>query len=161
MLSKTVGFGSATLMLAACYPHPREYTSIPAISGVLLNAGKPVSGAGVFVAQTGAVDDNYCQGLRPVGTTDSNGSFQIEPLVEHRLFTSVLNPPQSIHQMTSVCFKAAAKQYYGMTILAPTDHPTSYKASCDLASAYVVFLGDGSIPGNPRGICANADRPFP
>jgi hypothetical protein len=42
VLSKTIGFDSATLMLAACYPHPHEYTSIPAISGVLLNAGKPV-----------------------------------------------------------------------------------------------------------------------
>jgi hypothetical protein len=160
MLSRTIGLGSATL-LAACYPRPHEYTSIPAISGVLLNAGKPVSGAAVFVGQTGALDDNYCQGLRPVRTTDSNGNFQIGPLIEHRFFASVLNPPQSIHQMTSVCFKATAQQYFGMTILAPTDHQRSYRASCDLASTHVVFLGDGSIPGSPRGICVNPERPFP
>lgn len=156
-----MGLGSATFLLVACYPRPHEYTTVPAISGVLLDAGKPVTGAAVFVAQTGAADDNYCQGLWPAGATDSNGNFQIGPLIERRFFSSVLNPPQHMHQMTSVCFKVAAQKYFGMTVLAPTDHTRSYRASCDLASTHVVFLGDGTIPGNPHGICVNPEKPFP
>jgi hypothetical protein len=161
MPSQSIGLGTATLLLAACYPRPHEYTRVPVISGVLLNAGKPVGGATVLVAQIGAVDDNYCQGLRPVGITDSTGNFQIAPLIEHRLFASALNPPKFILSMTSVCFKTIEQQYYGMSIIAPTDHQTSYRASCDLISTRAVFLGGVSIPGNPRGICMNADRPFP
>jgi hypothetical protein len=161
LLSRAIWLGSATLLLAACYPRPHEYIRVPAVSGVLLNAGNPVRGATVFVAQMAAVHDNYCQGLRSVGTTDSNGNFQIAPLIEHRLFASMLNPPRFIGQMTSVCFKTTEQQYYGMSIIAPTDHQTSYKASCDLTSTGAVFLGGVSIPGNPRGICMNADRQFP
>jgi hypothetical protein len=161
VLSRAIGLGSATLLLAACYPRPREYIRIPAISGVLLNAGSPVGGATVFVAQIAAVHDNFCQGLRLVGTTDLNGNFQIAPLIGHRLFASVLNPPKFVGQMTSVCFKTAEQQYYGMSIIAPTDHQTSYRASCDLTSTRAVFLAGVSIPGNPRGICMNADTPFP
>jgi hypothetical protein len=161
LLSQTIGLVSATLLLAACYPRPHEYTRVPAVSGVLLNAGNPIGGATVFVAQNAAIHDKYCQGLRSVATTDSNGNFQIAPRIEYRLVASVLNPPRFIGQMTSVCFKTSEQQYYGMSIIAPTDHQTSYRASCDLTSTRAVFLGGVSIPGNPRGICMNADRPFP
>jgi hypothetical protein len=77
--------GLALTWLLACYPRPHEYTSVPAISGVLINNGMPVSGATVLVAQAGFNSDNHCQGLKAMGTTNDDGHFNIDPVVRLHL----------------------------------------------------------------------------
>ena len=149
---------AATLVLLGCYPRPYDFTRVPAISGVLLNAGKPVTGVNVYVAQTRADDGNYCRDMRPVTTTDLNGKFQVGPVIEHHLFASLLNPPQFILQETSICFEVAAKQYLGMTVVASTYHPRRFEAACDLFATHAVYLGNVSVPGNPAGICSNPEK---
>jgi hypothetical protein len=143
---------ASTLLLLGCYPHPHEFTRVPAITGVLVNTGKPVAGVNVYVAQRRGDDGSYCRDMRPVTTTDSNGNFQIEPVIEHHLFASLLNPPQFILHETSICFEVAAKQYLGMTVAASTFHPKRFAADCDLAAPMHAYLGNVSVPGNPVGI---------
>jgi hypothetical protein len=152
---------TAALLLLGCYPHPHDFTRVPAISGVLLNAGKPVTGVNVYVAQTRADDGNYCRDMKPVTTTDSNGNFHVGPVIEHHLFASLLNPPQFILQETSICFEIAAKQYLGMTVVASTYHPERFEAACDLYATHAVYLGNVSVPGNPAGVCSNPGRSSP
>jgi hypothetical protein len=160
-IAQMIAVGLAVLGLLACYPRPHEYTRVPAISGVLLNNGKPVSGATVFVAQTGFDSDNHCQGLRAMGVTNDGGKFQIAPVVKLHLFTSLLNPPEVVLQMTTVCFQTASEPAFGMSIIARTNRTMSFTASCDLATPDMVFRGRVSIPGNPRGICTNREEKFP
>jgi hypothetical protein len=159
-LSRITAAGLACLCLFACYPRPHEYTQVPAISGVLLDNGKPVSGATVFVAQTRPNNDNYCQGLRAMGVTNEGGNFQIPPVVNLHFFASVLNPPDVVLQMTTVCFQTATDPAFGMTIIARTNRTMSFSASCDLATPNMLFRGRVSIPGNPRGICTNREESF-
>lgn len=120
-LSKVAIVGLLVVCLLACYPLPHEYTRVPAISGVLLDNGKPVSGATVLVAQTGINGDNPCQGLKAMGVTNDDGHFNIDPVVRLHLFTSILNPPDVVLQTTTVCFQTAAAPAFGMTIIARTD----------------------------------------
>jgi hypothetical protein len=157
-ISQIAAVPAAVLCLFACYPRLHEYTRVPKISGVLLNNGKPVSGAAVFVANTRPDNDNYCQGSRAMGVTDEGGNFQILPVVKLHFFASVLNPPEDVLQMTTVCFQTASEPAFGMTIIARTDRTVSFRASCDLATPNLVFRGRTSIPGNPRGICVNRDQ---
>ena len=151
---------SLRLQSTACYPRAHEYTRVPAISGVLLNNGKPVSGATVCVAQAGFDSDNHCQGLKAMGVTNEDGQFNIDPVVRLHLFTSILNPPDVVSQATTVCFQTAAELAFGMTIIARTNRTMSFSASCDLATPNREFRGRVSIPGNPRGICINREESF-
>ncbi len=147
--------GLALLSLLACYPRPHEYTRVPAISGVLLNGGKPVSGATVFVAQSGLDSDHHCRGLKAMGITNEDGHFNIDSVVRLHLFTSILNPSDVVLQATTVCFQTAAEPAFGMSIIARTNRTMSFSALCDLATPNSEFRGRVSIPGNPRGICTN------
>jgi hypothetical protein len=153
--------GLTVLSLLACYPHPHEYTRVPAISGVLLDNGKPVSGATVFVAQSGFEADNPCQGFKAMGITNDDGHFNIDPVVRLHLFTSILNPPDAVLQATTVCFQTSAQPAFGMSIIARTNRTMSFSASCDLATPNSEFRGRVSIPGNPRGICMNPEQTTP
>jgi hypothetical protein len=159
-LSKVAIVGFLVQCLLACYPRPHEYTRVPAISGVLLNNGKPVSGATVFVAQSRFDSDNQCHGLKAMGVTDDDGRFNIDPVVRLHLFTSILNPPDVVLQMTTVCFQTAAEPAFGMSIIAGTNRTMSFSAACDLATPNGEFRGRVSIPGNPRGICTNREESF-
>jgi hypothetical protein len=155
---RLVGAGFSLLSLLACYPRPHEYTRVPAISGVLLNNGKPVRGATVFVAQSGFDNENHCQGLKAMGVTDGDGYFNIDPVVRLHLFTSILNPPDVVLQTTTICFQTAADPAFGMSIIARTNRTMSFSAPCDLATPNSEFRGRVSIPGNPRGICINGEE---
>jgi len=99
--------------------------------------------------------------MRSATTTDSSGKFQVGPVIERRLFASLLNPPQLILQETSICFELEAKQYLGMTVVASTFDPQRFAATCELVSPHAVYLGSVSVPGNPKGICSNPEKPFP
>jgi hypothetical protein len=140
---------------------PHEYAKVPAITGVLLNDGKPVSGASVLIAQIGPINYPYCQQLNAVGVTDQDGHFKIDPVVRLHLFTSILNAPEDVFQTTTVCFQTGADPAFGMTIIARTNRTMSFSASCDLATPDRIFAGRTSIPGNPRGICTNQEEKSP
>jgi hypothetical protein len=99
--------------------------------------------------------------MTPVATTDSNGKFQVGPVIERHLFASLLNPPRFILQKTSICFEVTAKQYLGMTVVASTFHPERFAAACDLAAPAHAYLGNVLVPGNPVGICPNPEKSIP
>jgi hypothetical protein len=133
---------------------------VPAISGVLLDHGMPVADATVLIAQAEPINDQYCEGLKEVGVTDHDGHFNIDPVVRLHLFTSILNPPDVVLQMTTVCFQTASEPAFGMSIIARTNRTMSFTASCDLATPDMVFRGRVLIPGNPHGICTNREESF-
>jgi hypothetical protein len=95
-----------------------------------------------------------------VGVTNEDGHFNIVPVARLHFFTSILNPPDVVLQTTTICFQTAAQPAFGMSIIARTNRTMSFSASCDLATPNREFRGRVSIPGNPRGICANTEESF-
>jgi hypothetical protein len=142
-------------IVSACYPRPHEFTSSPEVSGVLLHNGLPVNGARVLIAHTRGDDGNYCRDGRVVAVTTEDGKFHVDASTELHAFTSLLNPPKSVAQMTSVCFDLPAQQKLGVLLVAPTDRKTSYALSCDLDSPPREFKQLVVWPKDKWGICQN------
>lgn len=152
---RRIGVIAVIQCLSACYPHPHEYTSHPEISGVLFKSGVAVGGANVIVAHSRGDDGNYCLGGQAVAVTGEAGTFHIEPQVERYVLRSLLNPPNSVLQMTSVCFETDAKVTLGVLLIASTERTTSYDISCDLDATPTEFKGLGKQADNEFGICKN------
>jgi hypothetical protein len=141
--------------LCACYPRPHRFFERPDISGVLLDNGTPVSGAAVVIAHTRGDDGNYCEGGRAVGVTDATGAFRIDADTTLHLFTSILNPPNTVSVATSVCFKIGANQKLGVVLLSHSDRKTSYVLSCNTSSPPAEFKQDVIWTMDKWGICTN------
>jgi hypothetical protein len=158
-------FSKTTLLLTAmaissplvsgCYPRPHRYTNTPEISGVVRKSGVPVNGARVLLAQTRGDDGNYCRDARVVAVTTEDGRFKVAANTELHFFTSLLNPPNSVAQMTSVCFEIPAHLKLGVLLLARTDRETSIVLSCDLDSPPVEFKQGVVWQKDKWGICQN------
>lgn len=146
---------TASQLVSGCYPRPHTYTKTPEIHGVLLRAGVPVKGASVSLAQTRGDDGNYCRDARVVAVTTEEGRFKIAANTGQHLFTSLLNPPSSVAQMTSVCFEIPAQQTFGVLLVAPADRETSFALSCDLDSQPVEYKQGVVWPKEKWGICRN------
>jgi hypothetical protein len=90
-----------------------------------------------------------------VAVTTEDGKFHVDASTGWQLFTSLLNPPKDVAQMTSVCFALPAQQTLGVLLLAPTDRKTSYALSCDLDSPPREFKQHVIWPKDKWGICRN------
>jgi hypothetical protein len=145
----------ASEIVSACYPRPHEYTSSPEVTGVLLRDGSPVNGARVMIAHTRGDDGNYCRDGRVVAVTTEDGHFHFNARTELHLFTSLLNPPKEVAQITSVCFDLPERQKLGVLLLAPTDRKTSDVLSCDLDSTPREFKQHVIWEKDKWGICGN------
>lgn len=110
---------AASQNVSACYPRPHEYTSRPAVSGVLLCGGVPLAGARVMIAHTRGDDGSYCRDARVVAETNGHGYFHVDARTSLRLFTSLLNAPKDAGQMTSVCFSSTQRGEPSATCYAP------------------------------------------
>jgi hypothetical protein len=143
--------------LVACYPRPHDYISTQEFSGVLIKGGVAVSGATVLVGHFGRDTDAHCADAKAVAVTDKDGSFYVASVVEKRLFASMINPPQLIQQIGTICFRTPSEQKLGVTVVAPTDHKLRYLLSCDLDAAPVEFIGTGQFSMAQWGICKNAE----
>ena len=107
------------------------------------------------LAHTRGDDGNYCKGSRVVGVTDKDGRFHVDPSVQLRLFTSLLNPPDQISRLTSVCFDVPGQQVLGVLLMASTARVRSFDLSCDLNSEPREFKRGVVWPHDKWGICSN------
>jgi hypothetical protein len=145
-----LGILVASYLASACYPWPHTYVSAPEVSGVLLEGTHPVVGAKVLVAHTRGDDGQYCRDARVVTTTWEGGKFQFDAVVSLHPFTSVLNPPETVRQMSSICFEVNGQQTLGAVVTARTDRSSAFTLSCDL-SGQPRDAGRG-VAG-PYGVC--------
>lgn len=142
-------------LLTACYPHPHQYVKTQEYSGVLLKGGVPVAGAVVLISQSRNNVTNYCENPHTATVSSDTGYFHINPTVETKAFTSILNPPDTVLQSTSICFTQMEHQILGATILSRTDRRISYDLNCDLDSMPVEYKQRTIFPKDQWGICRN------
>jgi len=144
--------------ISACYPHPHQYIRTQEFSGVLLKSGLPVSAAAVYVSHAPGDNHQFCEGAKEVAVTSSDGHFHIDRVVEEHLFTSVLNPPDTVLQTTSICFHTSEANVLGVTTLSHTDRKLAFVLSCDLDSPPVDFKQGVILQPNEWGICKNGGK---
>jgi hypothetical protein len=92
------------LFIAGCAPYPHRVVRVPEIRGTLVDAGVPIPDAIVLVAQS---RDDPCGNASNQGKTNARGEFLISEKSETKLFRSFLNPPDTVGQLTSLCFQIA------------------------------------------------------
>ena len=144
-------------LLSGCYPRPHDFFRRPEMSGVLVKDGVAVAGAAVRVGYIPDVGRDRCLAADRVTSTAGDGSFHIAAAEDHEWFTSLLNPPERVSQINSVCFELNGRTYLGATILSRTDHLVSYRMQCDLGTPSVEFKQNTIWPSYQWGVCRNAN----
>ena len=144
------------LILVGCYPHPHPYYRSPDLSGTLVEKGIPVAGATVLLGAFPGDSDKRCPDAVVVGMTNEKGAFEIRPIIKTQWFQSLLNPPESVLQYTSICFREHESTVLGVAIIAASSHQTTFSLYCDLGWEHVEFVQHAKLPEDQRGICRNA-----
>jgi hypothetical protein len=140
-------------VLTACFPHSHEYILTQEFTGVLLEGGAPMRDVTVTVSHTRGDNGDYCISPEVAAVTDKDGAFRVPPRSEKHAFTSILNAPDTIQQMTSLCFQAQGKRKLAALVIARTDHAERYEMLCDWNSAPVEFKQKAGQSPDQRGIC--------
>lgn len=121
----------AALSLIACVPGGHQVTRVPEIRGTLTHDSVPVRNAEVLIV-AGSSDAQSCKGERRVAITDESGFFLVPTEVERRYFRSLINPPQQVKRLTSLCFRSAGGlAYFGGQFVTHSDEPASLAITCD------------------------------
>lgn len=139
-----------------------SYIKVPEISGVLLYEGKPQMNASVLLDTRRPYDNDFCKSAKIIGTTNASGFFHIDPVVEKKILPSLLNPPETVHQLITVCFSVSAARQLGVFMVAPTSRLLSIHLTCAWDGSKVGFNRFEIQPAREHGICADseaADQP--
>jgi hypothetical protein len=132
--------------LTSCAPYPHQVVRVPEIRGTLSNNGNLVSNAIVLIAQKG----HECVGASVQGATNALGEFHIPETNGTEFFYSFLNPPDTIGQLTSLCFRVAGER---ATSRGKLSHRTSESVvvdvNCDIARP---MCRVSSCQGDCRGV---------
>jgi hypothetical protein len=108
-----------------------------------------------MIAHTRGDDGDYCVGGRAVGVTDSTGAFRVDAESALHLFTSILNPPNTVSVGTSVCFKIGIRRKLDVLLLSRSDRKMSYVLSCNISSPPVEFKQHVIWSADKWGVCTN------
>jgi hypothetical protein len=100
--------------------------------------------------------DRRCPDAVVVGITNEKGAFEVRPLIKTEWFQSLLNPPGTGLQWTSICFREHGRTVLGVAIIAPSSHQTTLSLYCDLGWEHVEFVQHAKLPEDQLGICRNA-----
>ena len=144
------------LILVGCYPHPHPYYRSPDLSGTLVEKGIPVAGATVLLGAFPGDSDKRCPDAVVVGMTNEKGAFEIRPIIKTQWFQSLLNPPESVLQYTSICFREHESTVLGVAslprvVIRPPSLCTviwvgSMSNSCNMRSCLKINGGYAAMP---------------
>ena len=111
------------LSLTACLPAPHRVYLAPRISGTVSRDGEPVAGAQLRLRATGT--EQVASTI-----TDADGRFDLGPLSELALTTSLLRDPSYAYVLE---LSAAGSDYPGLTQNEEGFAPPLLPLDCDLA----------------------------
>jgi hypothetical protein len=122
--------------LTACAPWPHvEYTR-PSVLGRLVEDGKPIAGAEVFLGAKPATNDPCSEAGDRVAVSAIDGSFHISERSNTVLMLSLLNPPSVTGMITAICVRRAQTDngiQIGALLITFIDKPTSVSIDCDIS----------------------------
>jgi hypothetical protein len=135
------------LVIAGCAPYPHRVVRVPEIRGTLADTGVPIPDAIVLVAQK---RDDPCGNASNQGKTNARGEFLVSEKSETKLFYSFLNPPDTVGQLTSLCFQiAGGPNIFKGRVMHRTAESVVVNVKCDRGSPTCELV---RCEGNCRGV---------
>ena len=132
--------------LASCVPMPHVAHLRPAVSGIIVEDGKPISGAELFLGKFPG-NNQPCTDVGEVVPVSPEGIFSWAPVQEHNLTDSLLNPVALRGKLTVLCIRHPKKGVLiGITIFTKQDNPESLRLNCDVARPHTA----GPMPGQAQ-----------
>ncbi|KGF82753.1 hypothetical protein IA69_05660 [Massilia sp. JS1662] len=136
MLSATVRLSVMAMLaagLVACTPVPHVAHMRPAVEGIVLEEGKPVAGAQLFLGKFPG-NSQPCTDVGEVIPVTADGRFSWMAVDEHRRTTSLLNPPAASGTLTVLCIRHPAKgSLIGAVLFVMQNESVALRLRCDLA----------------------------
>ncbi|CAN7693958.1 hypothetical protein LJR289_005562 [Pseudoduganella sp. LjRoot289] len=121
----------AALALAGCAPVPHRANVVPEIRGTLILGASPARNVAVLIG-TSSEYSAPCKDAAVVTTTDEQGEFRIPSRQETELPYSLLNPPDTVRQLTNLCFQAQGKPVlFGGQFVTPRSTPSLLAVVCN------------------------------
>lgn len=122
--------------LAGCVPRPHVVHLRPAVQGVILEDGKPVPGAELYLGKFAGANEP-CAEVGEGIPVSPEGGFAWPSIQEHRLTDSLLNPLEVRGMITVLCIRHPAKGILiGATLIMMQSRPLSVTLACNLARPY-------------------------
>ena len=119
--------------LASCVPKPHVAHLRPAVSGILLEDGKPISGVELFLGKFPG-NNQPCTDVGEVVPVSPEGTFSWASVQEHKLTDSLINPVAARGMLTVLCIRHPKKGVLiGVTMMTKQDKPVSLRLICDVA----------------------------
>jgi len=113
----------APMLLCGCVPFPNQHLFAPAVSGVVMRDGKPLSGAEISVSA------QFARDVR-VATTDREGRFTTEAIREWRMTAMLIGDPLFGY---TVQIGADGTTYRGYSLVGMGSAPSDVRLKCDVA----------------------------
>lgn len=120
--------------LSACAPWPHVEHTRPTVVGKLLDGGKPVPGADIFLGMNPGAAQPCDQAGEVIEVSSDNGGFQISRRSKTEPIWSFLNPPSVTSKLTAVCIRRPHQApLLGALLDIRTDKPLSLSMECELS----------------------------
>lgn len=120
--------------VAACAPWPHIEYLRPSAEGRLLDDGKPIAGAEVFLGAMPGTNDPCAEMGDRVATSAIDGSFHVSARSRTALIKSLLSPASETGKITAICIRRpGADVQIGALIVMFIDMPTSVSLDCDVS----------------------------
>lgn len=119
--------------LASCVLKPHVVHLRPAVSGILVEDGKPIPGAELFIGNF-AGNNQPCTEVYEIVPVSPAGDFLWASIQDHKLTDSLINPVTSRGALTVLCIRHPKKGILiGVTMMTKQDKPVSLRLICDVA----------------------------
>ncbi|MCA1247357.1 hypothetical protein [Massilia sp. MS-15] len=119
--------------LASCVPKPHVVHLRPAVSGILVEDGKPIPGVELFLGNF-AGNNQPCTDVYEVVPVSPAGDFSWKSTQDYKLADSLINPVTSRRVLTVLCIRHPKKGILiGVTMMTKQEKPVSLRLICDVA----------------------------
>jgi hypothetical protein len=119
--------------LASCAPVPHVAHLRPAVSGTVVEDGKPVAAIELFLGKFPG-NNQPCTDVGEVLPVSADGRFSWAAVDERRLTTSLLNPPAVSGALTALCIRHPVKGVLiGAMLFVKQTDAVALRLDCDAA----------------------------
>lgn len=127
--------------LASCVPMPHVAHLRPAVSGIIVEDRKPISGVELFLGKFPG-NNQPCTDVGEVVPDSPEGIFSWASIQEYKLTDSLINPVAVRGKLTVLCIRHPTKGVLiGLTIFMKQNNPVSLRLNCDVARPHTGGVG--------------------
>ena len=119
--------------MVACVPVRHTAHLRPAVDGIVLDDGKPVTGVELFLGKFPG-NNEPCTDVGEVVPVSVQGRFAWTAIDERRATASLLNPPEVTGALTALCIRYPGKGVLiGAMLFTMQSERVALRLACDLA----------------------------